>query len=359
MTAEALPAPMRREPGRLRTFLTTIRAVLTRELRWRMRGRRAFVIATVFVLLLGLLVFLIYQLLYDNAANQSRFLFDDGFSGDLPLPGADVGISGAAAVRIGQAIFAGVLGVLTALVLLIAPALTSGVVSSEREKQTLEMLVTTPVSSLGLLLGKLIGSLAYVFLLILASVPLVSIAFAFGGIGPEDVLRAYAVVLALAFGTGCIGLFLSALIGRTQVATVVSYLIVFGLIVGTGALWLWMYSNSVQDDFRQNAVQERRHAPEALLWLNPLMTDIDVMCAVMPGEGGFCGATSEVMGLPQGGMEQPRDAFWPRSVLAFVVLGGVLVVISTQLISPSRGIRSRRRSPAVPRAPDRASDPTP
>ena len=194
MTVDATLAPTRRDPGRLRTFWTTIRAVLTRELRWRMRGRRAFVVTTITVLLLGLLVFGIYQLIYENAVSQARFRLEDPFGNSGRFPGGDAiaaqGISGAVSARIGQAIFGGLLGVLTVLILMIAPALASGVISSEREKQTMELLVTTPISTLGLLIAKLLGSLAYVFLLIFASVPLMSIVFAFGGVGPEDVIRA-------------------------------------------------------------------------------------------------------------------------------------------------------------------------
>ena len=71
MTSQAIPAmpgtTPRRRRGRVRTAWTTIRAVLTRELRWRMRARRAFVVATVFVLLLGLITFGIYRLLSDAA----------------------------------------------------------------------------------------------------------------------------------------------------------------------------------------------------------------------------------------------------------------------------------------------------
>jgi hypothetical protein len=45
----------------------------------------------------------------------------------------------------------------------------------------------------------------------------------------------------------------------------------------------------------------------------------------------------------------PRDTFWPQSALAFVVLGGVLKLVSAQLVSPTRRFRLLRWSP-VPEA---------
>ena len=110
--------------------------------------------------------------------------------------------------------------------LVLAPAFTTGAISLEREKQTLDMLITTPLSTLGMVIGKLFSALTYVFLLILASIPFASLVFVFGGVGPEDLLRAYAFLFALAFGMGAIGLFISAVVKRTQTATVVTFVIV-------------------------------------------------------------------------------------------------------------------------------------
>ena len=80
----------------------------------------------------------------------------------------------------------------------VKPAMTAGAISLEREKQTLELLVTTPLGTLALVLGKLFSALTYVFLLILASIPLASIVFTFGGVGPEDLVRGYVFLFALA-----------------------------------------------------------------------------------------------------------------------------------------------------------------
>ena len=43
----------------------------------------------------------------------------------------------------------------TLQVVFLAPALTAGAISLEREKQTLDLLVVTPISSLAIVIGKL------------------------------------------------------------------------------------------------------------------------------------------------------------------------------------------------------------
>jgi len=409
MTVDQPPArATSRMPQGLRSFWAGISAVSTKELRGRMRGRRAFVVVTIYLLLLSLFAFGVYQMLHEAAVMRSRFAFDGGFSdggfseGGFPGDGFSGSfVSGAISAEIGHALFSGILIVQTLLVLVLAPAFTSGAISMEREKQTLELLITTPLSTLGMVVGKLLSALAYVFLLIVASIPLMAIVFAFGGIGPEDLVRAYLLLFAVAFGVGAVGLFMSALIGRTQVATILSFIIVLGLTIGTVALHTYLVASTPRPDDGGFVAVERHQAPEALLWLNPLVADLDLVCITVPTGYHFtCSYISIVTGRPyfgdsfggnmQGGMvcpsngpcfpvddgfvgedrgeavavgepvaqEEvelgfPRDTFWPRTAGAFLALGVALTLLSTQLIAPSRRLRSRRHT--VSRAPAEGS----
>ena len=74
-----------------------------------------------------------------------------------------------------------------ALILFITPGLTAGVISSERERQTLNIMLTTTQSSASIILSKLLSSVSYLLLLIIASLPLYSFVFLFGGISPGQV----------------------------------------------------------------------------------------------------------------------------------------------------------------------------
>ena len=91
---------------------------------------------------------------------------------------------GSRSPRTSATLFSGILLLETLLVLVLAPAFTTGAISSEREKQTLDLLVTTPLSTLGMVIGKLLSALSYVFILIIASVPLMALVFVFGSRGP-------------------------------------------------------------------------------------------------------------------------------------------------------------------------------
>ena len=159
MTAVAVPAPARRRFGALRDIGIGIVAVGTKELRGRMRGRRAFIFLTFYLVVLAGFAWMM-ELIQEQRVNVG---FGNG--------------SFFAAAQIGREVFIGLLMFQTLLVVFLAPAFTAGAISLEREKQTLDLLATTPICSLAIVLGKLASALTYVFLLILASIPLTALVF--------------------------------------------------------------------------------------------------------------------------------------------------------------------------------------
>jgi ABC-type transport system involved in multi-copper enzyme maturation permease subunit len=389
------PGPRRVRPNPIRAFRSGVDGVVAvgvKELRGRVRGRRAFVVLTFYLLFLGLFAWA-WQLVAERAYVQNAAL--------------QGGSAAFASSLVGQEVFGALVLVETLLVVFLAPAFTSGAISLEREKQTLEMLTATPISSLAIVIGKLLSALAYVFLLIAASVPLTAIVFVFGGVGPDDVLRAYAVLIVTALGLGSMGLFISALMQRTQGATVVTFFTVLFLTLGTmfGVLfWNTMAGvSSTGFSVGSSGVGPiKGRAPEAFLWFNPFASQYDVICGASDGYGGWCsrlnsitnGAISVGGSTTGGGIFQPpattqpgfgfgggaiepafpdgrivvddignprkivvgglaatdpqpfgirRDTFWPRSLQAWGVMSVLFILASIQLVSPTRRWRLLRR----------------
>jgi ABC-2 type transport system permease protein len=205
-----------------------IAAVGAKELRGRMRGRRAFTILTLYLILLA------------GFAGMYQFIVERDYVSRFGEFGGTATFLSAA---IGQEVFAGLIMLETLLVVLLAPAFTAGAISLEREKQTLDLLVATPISSVAIVVGKLFSALTYVFILIAASVPLTALVFVFGGVAPDDVVRAYIVLVVTAIGLGSFGLFCSTVIRRTQAATVVT---VFGVLAMTlGSIFIVTFWSAV------------------------------------------------------------------------------------------------------------------
>jgi hypothetical protein len=269
-----------------------------------------------------------------------------------------------ASAEIGRQLFTGLIFLLTLVTLVLAPASTAGAISLEREKQTLDLLTTTPISSLAIVLGKLLSALSWVFLLLLASIPVAALVFTFGGVGPEDLVRGYLVLFVTAIAFGAMGLFVSALVKRTQAATVINLVATIAFTVGATVVFVFWTAMTGMSGIAPDASGARdsgviasltRRPPEALLYFNPFVAQVDVVCGASTDYGAACQIVSAITNRPAAIAGDPsqafgaaRDTFWPRSLAAMGVVSLVLVVLSVQLVSPTRRWRlrpGRRRAP--------------
>jgi ABC-type transport system involved in multi-copper enzyme maturation permease subunit len=336
-----------------------ITAIIVKELRGRMRGRRAFVVLTLYVLLLTIFAWMFQRL-------------DEEKLDGIGTYGPQVTFASAS---IGRGIFLGLMMVQTLMIAVLAPAVTAGAISSEREHQTLDLLAVTPISSLAIVLGKLLSALAWVFVLILASIPVTALVFVFGGVAPDDVLRGYLVLFATVIGLGSVGIFFSTLTRRTGASTGLTFVATLAVVVGSLFLWVFL-SNTAQ----VSSTGLRKQPPEALLYLNPFVAEADVACGTEQGGfGSSCDIMSRLLGssdlvfpepvpgfgiggtgrafvgqaippdaLVKGGgsagddvsnadvLDPFRDRFWPKSVISVLVLAAVMTLLSVQFVTPTR-----------------------
>jgi ABC-2 type transport system permease protein len=191
--------------------------VILKELRGRMRGRRAFVVLTVYLLLLSGFSLLVYA-----AASAS----------------ADSPVGGGSTNAVGKSVFTGIVAVELFLACFITPAFTAAGISGERERQTFDLLRTTLLRAPALIGGKVLSALAYVLLLIFAAVPLQSMAFLLGGIGPEEVAISLWLLVVSALAFGMLGIYVSAVAPTTLRASVATYGMLFTIMIGIPVLML-------------------------------------------------------------------------------------------------------------------------
>ena len=356
-----------------------ISAIIVKELRGRMRGRRAFIVVTIHVLLLAVFAWMLQRI------NEEQLRGLSSYGGQATYASATVG----------RGIFLGLLFLQTLMVAVLAPAATAGAISSEREHQTLDLLAVTPISSFAIVLGKLLSALAWVFILILASIPVTALVFVFGGVSPDDVIRGYAVLFATVIGLGSVGIFFSALTRRTGASTGLTFVTTLALVIGSFFVWVFLSNTS-----EVGPTGLRKQPSEAILYLNPFVAQADVLCGTEDGGfSGTCGLISGIVNTPQQDLFPPdviptdpqpmpgvgiggggvivqvddgggitrlpvkdanepaiigtdgvavggvaadaaadafRDRFWPKTVLSFLFLAAVLTVASVQFVTPTR-----------------------
>ena len=89
------------------------------------------------------------------------------------------------------------------LLMFIMPALTSGSISGERERQTLELLFTTRMTPKDIVMGKLFSALSQLMVLIVSSFPILLLTFVYGSMDLMDL--AFLMVCFLVTAVFCGG----------------------------------------------------------------------------------------------------------------------------------------------------------
>jgi ABC-type transport system involved in multi-copper enzyme maturation permease subunit len=332
--------------------------IVAKEYRSRMRTWRSPLAMTVYILLLGGLGWAVFAAMAYSSRNS---------------------YNGGQAANYGQGLFLYLVLFQMVLLAFITPALTAGAISSERERQTIDLLFVTKLPSFAILWGKLLASMSFVLLLLLLSVPIFSLVFLFGGIELDQVAAAFLVTAISALTLGIIGIACSTAFRRTLPATVTAYGAAFILLAGS-----LLYGLLFPTDIDPKATAAP--APPALTYLSPLIPLITIgtngpitnfgvrtggplygtsgssttTCAVTPGGFKSCygggptgpiGKGSTVYMAQATGTVIPSGLFtgwqyWQATVTLQLAICLVALILGAMLIAPIRHLPWRRRASA-------------
>lgn len=205
------------------------------------------------------------------------------------------------------------------MIVLIAPAMTSSVICDEKRLGTLSALMTTPLSSMQIVIGKLAGRLYQVVLLILISAPMLLAVRVFGGVPAETILAFTSVTLATALVGGAMGLLFSMWHTRSAPAAIFALLTLGLLFLSPPMIYFAMKQTGyfgMSSLFGISADEVNVLAPLGYAASPPI-----TLAAITndgPGELGY----SWVVGTP-------FDRIWVASVIIQLAFAGLLVLISS------------------------------
>lgn len=185
---------------------------LVREMRVQMRGARAYWLLLLYLGIVSLVALGFYWAFLTQITSG-------GSSGSNQTSTA------------GTTIFISVVVTQLFLTLFITPAITSGAITSEKERQTLELLLTTPMTRGSIVMGKLLASFGFTMLLQFSALPILALGFLLGGVDPEMVFSIYLLLIAVNITLASLGLMWSSIARNTVQATILVYatLFFFGL----------------------------------------------------------------------------------------------------------------------------------
>lgn len=198
--------------------------IIVKELRGRMRSWRALFNLALYVGILSVFAILTYAV---SMPRPSSYYGSYGYSSYYYNSGYE---------RLGSGIFSGIIVVQLLLIALLAPGFTAGVLSGEKERQTYEILLLTLLQPAEIVLGKLFSTLSYLFLLIIAAIPVESIVFLVGGVGFDQLIVGLIVPLVATLMLGTLGVMWSSVLRTSGRASRSTYITAIVLLLGLPAL---------------------------------------------------------------------------------------------------------------------------
>ncbi|GCE19913.1 ABC transporter permease [Dictyobacter kobayashii] len=303
----------------------TFLSLLTKELRLRLRRERTIWVIITYVLLMGFIGWLFLS----NTDTSS-------YSGSGGSGLSDVGAN----------LYSLLAQVQLFLIIFITPSLTATAINGEKERQTYEMLLCSRLSAFSLIMGKLGAGLINALLLIAAAIPLFSLVFFFGGVGPAQVGSALVIYLVTALWLGTLGIFCSTAFQRPALSTALAYMVsliwmVFPLLLsiilitsGQGYHFFQLYPNKSKLFFVWNPIVALTTTTPNNSTFSPFMFFVDF------GYGtGYGGTASSATPVTIGSWHL---SYWATYTIISVAMALIFILLSMLMVKPRHYRASRR-----------------
>ena len=98
-----------------------------------------------------------------------------------------------------------------AMMCFLAPTFTAGAISQEKDAETFNVLLTTPLTNAQIALGSLVSRLFFVLSLLLAGLPIFCITMIFGGVTSQQIFLSFGLAASTAIVTGSLAILISVM----------------------------------------------------------------------------------------------------------------------------------------------------
>src|SRR5271170_6667558 len=118
------------------------------------------------------------------------------------------------------------------LVALLAPIFTAGAITQEKDSQTYDILLSTPLTNGQIVFGSLLSRLFFVVALLISGIPVFSATQIFGGVAIRNIALSFAIAAATAAVTGALAMAIAAFKVGTRRTIFGFYLFIVVYLVG-------------------------------------------------------------------------------------------------------------------------------
>ena len=163
------------------------------------------------------------------------------------------------------------------LLMFIVPVLTATSITGERERQTLDILLSTNLSPMKIVLGKLMSTVTRVTLLIISTMPIYAINFLVGGTSFNELIILTIFFIGTTIYVGSIGIFMSTIFKTSKSSTVASLITVLFAVVGTLLIGYIVISRDYYNTIQNNNVSTYIINLPVWMYINPAIEFIYIL----------------------------------------------------------------------------------
>ena len=231
------------------------------------------------------------------------------------------------------------------IVALIMPIMTASAISGEKERQTFDIMLTTCMSPLSIVLGKVASSVLRILFFVVAGMPIMALSFVVGGLGWDNLFYFVLTIILLSILSGSIGIFCSSLCKRSITAVVLSF-----------AFYFVIYFLTMVPMILNLLWTKGEHAGESMLLLlfNPGVFFEEFFMQIMTGESLF-GTKGSMFSKDEVGFityQLSQGKTWMfLSAICILLLSFLFILIAAWRVNPINSSSVNKKTPRPPKAP--------
>ena len=164
-----------------------------------------------------------------------------------------------------------------ALLFSIVPSLSSTAICSEREKQTLDILLSTKLTPLQIIIGKISSSSLRVIILIISMMPLYAVGSLMGGIKISYILQLILFFIINTIFMASIGVFISTYVKTSKVSTTLTYLLIVFIYLGVIAIAFGILAFSIYQYYNANNLTAPMPTISPIIYISPVIGFISLL----------------------------------------------------------------------------------
>lgn len=157
------------------------------------------------------------------------------------------------------------------LLISIVPSLTATAICSEREKQTLDILLSSRLTPLQIIIGKVGASSLRVIMLIVCTMPLYAVCSLIGGVKLSNIIELILFFIVNTIFVGAMGVFVSTYIKTSKAATALTYGLVMFMYIGIIIVAFIVYTLQLRVAVMANSFNTVMPNINPIIYLSPVL----------------------------------------------------------------------------------------